>query len=229
MPIELQDVLKVNVVLLGVVLLGEQDQRDKFADLIDTEIIPETLVSGPVPPRPTIGSPANIAETGLVMNLHRHRIQLVSAPSRSSIERQYPKYDDLKHLADVAGSAIDLTDLEGQVPIAFGFNIELVYRQTEEKPSEGYIAERLFFHQRFGFGEWTLVGGGGKLSFEGNGARWNFTVEPRANDPSGRRVYLSLNLHRDKQQVPDREEIFSSLQEIWERSQEFAIQLDSSV
>ena len=229
MPIELQDVLKTNVVLLGVVLLGEQQQRDKFAELVGTEITSEVLISGSIPPRPTIGSPANVPETGLVLSLHRDRVQLVSAPSRSSIERQYPTFDDLERLAEVAGYAIDLTDLGEQTPIAFGFNVDLIYRQTEEKSSERYIAERLFPHQRFGIEEWTLVGGGGKLSFEGNGARWNFTVEPRANDPSGRRVYLSLNLHRDRQHVPNREEILVSLQEIWDRSRDFATQFDTSV
>ena len=234
MPIELEDVLKANVVLLGVALLGEQHQRDKFAGLVGTEIISETLISsemlisGAVPLRPTIGSPTNVAETGLVLNLHRDRIQLISAPSRTSIERQYPTFDDLERLAEVGGYAIDLTDLRGQTPIVFGFNIEAVYRQTEETPSERYLAERLFSHRRFGIEEWSLVGGGGKLSFEGNDGRWTFTVEPRGNDPSGRRVYLSLNLHRDRQQAPNREGILISLQEMWRRSQDFATQLDAS-
>lgn len=229
MPIEFEDVLKANVVMVGVVLLGDQQQREKFVDLVETEVISEMLVGGSIPPQPTVGTPANAAETGLVLRLRRDRIQVVSAASRTLLERQYPTFEDLKRLAEIAGHAIDLTDLEGQAPTAFGFNIELVYRQSEDKSSEKYIAERLFSHQRFGIEEWILVGGGGKLSFEANGARWNFTVEPRANDVSARRVYLSLNLHRDRQHVPNREEILSSLQEVWERSRDFAIQLDGSV
>ena len=230
MPIEIQDVLKVSVVLAGVVLLGEQRQRDKFAELANSELIAEMLVSGPVPPpRPTIGGPANVAETGLLLNLLRDRIQLVSTPSRTSIERQYPNFDELNRLADVAGYAIDLTDLKGQVQSACGFNIEMVYGQTEEKPAETYIAERLFSHHGFGIEDWTLVGGGGKLSFQGEDARWNFAVEPRANDPSGLKVFLSLNLHRDTQQVPNREEILDSLQKIWNRSRSFATKFDASV
>ena len=229
MPIEFQDVLKINVVLAGVVLLGEQHQREQFAELADSELVSEMLVSGPVPPpRPTIGGPANVAETGLLLNLLRDRIQLVSTPSRSSIERQYPKFDELSRLAEIAGYAIDLTDLKRQVQSACGFNIEMVYRQTAEKPSETYIAERLFSRHNFGIDECTLVGGGGKLSFQGKDARWNFAIEARANDPSGRKVYLSLNLHRDTQQVPNREEILNSLQDIWNRSHRFAAQFDAS-
>lgn len=230
MSIEFQDVLKASMVLAGVVLLRDQHQRDNFAGLIDTETMSETVVSGPVPPATLSDSPTSVAETGMVLALPRDRIriELVSAPSRTSIERQYPKLEDLERLAEVAGHAIEVTDLEGQVPIAYGFNIELVYRQTEEKPSERYIAERLFSNHQFGIEDWILVGVGGKLSFEGNDARWNFTVEPRANDASERRVYLSLNLHRNKQQIPNGDEILDSLHEIWKRSHDFAKQLDKS-
>ena len=230
MSIEFQDVLKASVVLAGVVLLGDQHQRENFADLVDTEIMSEMVVTGPATSPTLPGSPASVAETGLVLTLLRDRIQIefVSAPSRTSIQRQYPTFDDLERLAEVAGHAIEATNLEGQAPVAYGFNIELVYRHTEEKPSEQYIAERLFSYTQFGPDDWTLVGGGGKLSFEADDARWNFGVEPRSNDSSGRRVYLSLNLHRNKQQIPNKDEILSSLREIWTRSHDFATQLDKS-
>ena len=225
MPIEFQDVLGVNLVLLGVVLLGEPTQQDQFTDSIDAEIVKEFI--GTPPPIP--GGPPNPQEPGLVLDLPRDRIQLISTPSRSQIQRQYPTgLDDLERVAEVASRAIDLTDLSGQSPRAFGFNIQLAYRPTEDKPAERYIAERLFLRQQFGIEGWTLIGGGGNLSFEGHDARWNITIEPRANDPSGRKVYLSLNLHRDTQEVPSRQDIVVSLQDIWNRSREFVTQLDKS-
>ena len=229
MSIEFEDVLTANLVLLGVVLLREKDQRDRFADLVNTEVISERLVNVSVPALPTITTPANISDTGLVLNLHRDRIQLVSAPSRTTVERQYPTFDDLGRLAEVAGYAIDATDLDGQAPTASGFNIGLVCRHSEEESSERYIAERLFRHERFSIENWTLVGGAGRISFEGNDVRWTVTLEPRAEDPSGRRVFLSLNLHRDTREVPNREEILGSLQEVWDRSRDFATQLDASI
>ena len=229
MSIEFEDVLTANLVLTGITLLGEKGQRDIFSDLVNTEMISERVVNVSVPSLPMIGSPANFSDTGLVLSLNRDRIQLVSAPSRTTIERQYPTFDDLGRLAEVASYAIDATDLDGQALTAFGFNIGLVYRQSEEQSSERYIAERLFRHERFGIESWTLAGGSGRVSFEGNDARWTASVEPRAEDPSGRRVFLSLNLHRDTQQVPNREEILGSLQEVWDRSRDFATQLDASV
>ena len=71
MPIEFEDVLKANVVMVGVVLLGDQQQREKFVDLVETEVISEMLVGGSIPPQPTVGTPANAAETGLVLRLRR--------------------------------------------------------------------------------------------------------------------------------------------------------------
>jgi hypothetical protein len=187
------------------------------------------LINVAVPPLPTKGSEATVSDTGLVFNLHRDRIQIVSAQSRTTIERQYPTFEDLGRLAEVAGYAIDLTDLDEQTQTASGFNIGLVYRHPEEVASQRYIAERLFHHERFGMEDWTLVGGAGRISFEGNDARWSVSLEPRAEDTSGRRVFLSLNLHKDTQQVPNREEILDSLQEIWRRSRDFATQFDASM
>ena len=80
MPIEFQEVLKANVVLAGVVLLGEKSHRDKFAGLVDTEIVLEIMAGGPVLSGSVVEGSANIAETGLVMTLHRDRIQLADSP-----------------------------------------------------------------------------------------------------------------------------------------------------
>ena len=226
MAIEFQEVLNTGVVLAGVALLGEEQQRDKFADAVQSETHWELIVQEP---QPGIGGPTNVGETGVALHLLKDRIRLISTSSRASIDRQYPLLDDLVRLAEVAGHAIDHTSFEGQTLIAIGFNIQLIYRPSEETPSERYIADRLFSHRCFANEEWALVGGGGKLSFEGQGARWNFTVEPRANDSSSRRIFLSLNMHRDTQQIPNREEILSSLQEVWNRSRDFAVQLDTSV
>ena len=229
MPIEIQDVLKTNVVLAGIALLEGQDERDAFVDSVDTEVVSEMFVPSPTPPAQAIGGNTSVADTALVLTLHRDRIQILTVPSRTSIERQYPSYEDLARLAEIAQYAINNTDLRKQELIAFGYNIDLVYRISDEKPADSYIAERLFSNKTLGEEDWTLVGGSGQFAFEGNNALWNITVEPRANDPSGRRVFLTLNLHKSVQEIPSQEEILTSLQEIWERSRSFATQLDKSI
>lgn len=229
MPIEFQEVLKANVVMAGVALLGEEDQRAQFISLVETEAVSEVLIGGPIPGGAVVVSPPTLSETGLVITLPRDRIKLMSVQSRTAIERDYPSTDDLERLAEVTWHAIESMGSSGTQPTAFGFNIELIYHPEEIKTSAKYVAELLFSNKSFNIEGWNLVGGGGKLTFEGNGALWNFTLEPRANDQSGRRVFLSLNLHRNEQRFPNREEIVRSLNEIWEHSRTFATLLDTSI
>ena len=227
MPIEFGDVLKANIVLAGVTLLSEQAQRDELAKT-GMEFDLEQVISGPVLfPSVLTGTPVN-AESGLALHLRRDRIQVVSLPTRTLIEREYPAFDDLERLADVAGQAIDLTDLREQKLTAFGFNIDRVYRPPGDMPSEKYLGERLFPHLQPPIEGFVLAGGGGRVTFGGEeGILCTATMEPRANDPSGLRVFLSLNLHKNRQQAPNRDEILDSLQQVWARSQDFAVRLDA--
>ena len=227
MPVEFGDVLKANIVLAGVALLGQQAQRDELAKT-GVEFDLESVISGqsPLPPLLT-GATANV-ESGVALNLRRDRILVLSLPTRTLIEREYPAFDDLERLTEVAGQAIDLTDLGEQKLTAFGFNVDLLYRPPGDMPSDKYLGERLFPHLQSPIEGSVLVGGGGRVTFDaGEGIRWTATVEPRANDPSGLRVFLSLNLQKNRQQVPNRTEILDSLRQAWARSRDFAVRLDA--
>ena len=225
MPITFGDVLKANIVLLGVALLGEQRQRDKFIGAMSTEVDITPVIGGSLSPLSVIGAPIG-GETGLTMHLRKDHIRIDSLPSRTLIEKEYPTLDDLNRLADIVSDAISLTDTENQALTAFGFNMDIVYLPEGGEPAAKYLAERLFPHQRSAVEGCVLTGGIGRLSYEGGDTKWNFIVEPRGNDPSGQRVFLSLNLHRDRQQLPDRVEILESLRETWNRLQDYANQLD---
>ncbi|MDE2837603.1 MAG: hypothetical protein OXL97_08880 [Chloroflexota bacterium] len=221
MPIEFQDVLKINIVLVGMHLLNEQHQRSAFATAVGEEVEPEPIFSGPIFPLPLPG-----VEAGLAMQLRKDRIRIDSLPSRTVIEQEYPTHDSLERLTEVAAHAIGLTDLGDQTMTAFGLNIEQVYRHPGEKPTEMYLAEKLFPHQQLFFKELVLTAGAGRFTYEGDDNKWNFVVEPRANDATNRKVFMSLNLHRDQQQVPNREEILDLFQQVWNRSRELATRLD---
>ena len=228
MPIEFQDVLKTNLVLVGARLLNEQHERDAFVSMAGTDVDVEPIIQGAVLPLSIVGNPVS-AEAGLSLVLRRDRIRVDSLPARTHIEQEYPWREGLERLTDLMGLAIDLTNMETQVLTAFGFNIERVYRHAAEESSEMYLAKRLIPHLQGSLEGLTLAGGACKLSFASDGAQWNFVVEPRANDPTNRKVFLSLNLHRSRPQVPSREEVLDSLHQIWDRSEEFARQLDGGV
>ena len=228
MPIEFQDVLKTTLVLVGARLLNEQVERDAFVSTVGTDVDVEPIIQGPVLPLPVGGNPTS-AEAGLSLVLRRDRIRVDSLPARTHIEQEYPQREGLEPLTDLMGLAIELTNMETQALTAFGFNIERVYRHAGEESSEMYLAKRLVPHLQGSLEGLTLASGACKISFASDGARWNFVVEPRANDPTNRKVFLSLNLHRSRPQAPSREEVRDSLHQIWDWSEEFARQLDGGV
>lgn len=222
MTIALQDVLKTNIVLAGVQLLKEPHQRDAFADAVGEEVEPEIILSGAALSLPLV-SP----ESGFAIPLRKERTRVESLPSRTIIEQSYPVLESLERLAEVAAHAINLTNQDDpQTLTAFGINTDMVYRHSEEMPSEQYVAEKLFPHQRFFFDDLSLAFGLGRFSYTSEDTQWNFGLEPRANDSTSRKVFMSLNLHVDRQQAPDQEEILGLFRQAWDRSWDLAKRLD---
>ena len=73
------------------------------------------------------------------------------------------------------------------------------------------------------------MGGTGRLVFDGDGAQWTVAVEPRFNDETAKRIFLSLNLHRVEQRLPSTSEVETSFREVWNQAHSFATRLDESV
>ena len=219
MSVTIQDVLKANVVLVGVGLLNYPDEVERFRSAVDTDV--SVTGSGFI-----LDAQSSIAQPGRTLNLNRDRIVLELSQVRSSIEREYPSEEDLGRLAEVARHAISATELEGTSPRAFGYNIELIYDQDSGQSAFSYLAERLFTDNLFLDLGWQLSGGTGKLMFDMDGKRCNVTVEPRFNDVAATKVFFSLNLHHDEQRIPNGDEIKDSLREIWDQAHIFANHLD---
>ena len=57
--------------------------------------------------------------------------------------------------------------------------------------------------------------------------QWQVTVEPRFNEPTTTRVFLSLNLHKENHEPPSEEEIKESLVNAWTQARDFAFLLDN--
>lgn len=218
MAVEVQDVLKANLVLVGVGLLTKSEELDAFRNAVGTEVemAPNLFLGGPLP---------NIEASGTV-TLSRDRTVVDVSPSRSTVAREYPSFEDLGRLADVAGYAIAKTGLGDQRLRAFGYNIELVYDQDSGLPAVRYLADRLFAPEISRNEGWRLVGGAGRLVFDEGGKPRNITVEPRLNDPSTTKIFMSLNVHENDQRLPDAGEIKKSLEETWGQAHEFVNRLD---
>lgn len=219
---ETAEVLKINLVLVGVDLLNGGEDAIKFRRAVGTDVV--VAEGGPI-----LGVPVSIPALGRTFALNKDRITLSLSPPRSVIERDYPDYDDLERLADVAYIAITTSAIPGEIqPQALGYNIELVYEPDVNEPASEYLAERLFASKVPGANEqWKLVGGSGKLRFEGEGKVWRVAIEPRFNDENDPRVFFTMNMHISEMRFPSRNEIRESFQEIWGQAHDFTSGLDA--
>ena len=225
MTAEIQDVLKANLVLVGVKLLNSQDEVQRFSDSVGTDVVLGTNLFPGVPiPLPDV----SVQETSLTLN--RDRIVIHTSQNRTSIEREYPSFEDLERLSKVAGYAIDHTEgFASQSLRAIGYNIDLVYDQTSGKPAVGYLGDRLFNPDIPGKEGWQLAGGNGRLTFSDDvGRLWNISIEPRFNERTGSRIFMSLNAHKDNPEKPNKDDIRHYLQEAWEQAHDFVSRLDAA-
>lgn len=222
MTISVQDVLEVNLTLVGIELLNSAEGVNAFKQSVRSEISEVTTeIAIPVP------APAELPTQRRQFDLGKERISVATRAERSAVSRSYPSLiDDLDRLAEVASLAIDSTDAEGQELLAYGCNIDLVCQLTAGLTVNQFIVERVFgsdFRRRVGG---DFVGGVVRAAFEADGEIWSMRLEPRMNDDSGTKVFASLNLHKPDAQIPARAGVAKSLRQVWEKAQKIVESLD---
>lgn len=211
MTAKVQDVLKTNLVLVGVGLLNNLEELEKFDHAVNSELMIE-------------GGGMMVNATGIVpepmraITIPKDRVSLELSPSRSVISRDYPSRNDLSRVAEVAAKAICSTDLKAPSLAGFGFNIDLMYDQDSGDTAFGYLAKRMFSPDLSMNEGWNLVGGAGRLLFNRGGNVWTVNVEPRLGDQNTHRVFMKLNLHINDREIPDGERIRRFLEEIWDQA-----------
>lgn len=221
MAVELQDILKANLVLLGLDLLKTEEELAAFRRDVGMEVVDRPLPNINVSPGNTV--------TPRALTLDRERTVLEMSPIRTVVHRNYPDVKDFDRISEIAALAIDKTDLTGSEPtVLCGYNLDLVFSQDSDPSAFTYLADRLFDVGLSQGLEWPLSGGSADLVFVDPARhQWTFTVQPRAFDPSGASVYLSLNRQIDSPQpIPHKDEITQSLLECREQAIKFMSVLD---
>ena len=218
------DVLKINLVLVGVRLLSTQEERNSFEKAVGAEVSspPEIGIGIGIEITAPVGvnAPTNIPapEPPSILILNRERITLESILDRSTINREYPSEDGLDRLSEVVELAIDRSNLLNQQLRAFGFNIEVVYELSPGETASQFMSSNIFTRNLFQEAGFQFIGGAAKLQLVRNGSLWNMSVEPRLGDAAANRIFVSLNLHKDDNKIPSRSTIRGSLKEIWNQA-----------
>lgn len=218
MTATLLDVVSTNLVLVGIGLLRNPEEAEKFKTALDLDLRVEVGLLA--------NSQTGITEQSRTFTVNRERTALTLSATRSTISREYPEHKDLARLATLATQAIECSDRGDQTLQAFGYNIEMVFDQTSNETAFHYIGNRLFGASPTGEPAWNFEGGAGRLVFSDGSGRHSFSVEPRFGDETTSRVFLSLNLHKDERVIPTEKEIADSLKDIWEEAEKFMTRLD---
>lgn len=206
MAVELLDVLKANLVLVGLNLLPTETETEAFRRAVGVEVVERPALNSGADPIPVT--------TSRLLALDRERTFLDLSPARDVVVRNYPEStEDFERIAEIATLAIEKTDVrEVGETVLHGYNFDMVFSQDSDLPAPAYLASRLFgtlLPQRMG---WTLEGGIASLVFrDTNGRQWTFSPQPRAFDPSWTRLFLGLNLQVEAQPLPSRDEILQVL------------------
>ena len=150
MAVKIQDVVRANLVLLGLRLINTPNELQAFKSAVgtDVQVAGASLVAN---------IPTGVTEPGRVLTLNRDRITLDLSPSRAAINRDYPERGDLRRLAEVAWQAINTSSDASVQPQAFGFNIELIFDQDSGTNAFGYLSGRLFDVEHLGITGWQFV------------------------------------------------------------------------
>ena len=219
MPVNVQDVLKINIVFVGISVLNDSGEIAAFSNAVGTEVVSEGRIG-------IVRELSSVAPVGgRKLALQRDRINIDSFPDKTIIEREFPSKDDLQRLAEVADEALRSTETE-ELPRTFGYNLELVYDQDSGSSTFQYIGKHLFQEVAFTPEGWAFEGGAGRLLFSSPAGRWTVQIEPRFNDETSSRVFLNLNFHKEERRLPDLDEMLNTFQNVWSQAHDFAQCLD---
>lgn len=208
MAIEVQDILSINAVLPGIELLRTDAEVASLSKALGSEIITEVGL--------VLDAGQSTPAQGRRMQIPRDRMFVEASAYRTRAVQEYPAHiNDVASVVRLVSHAHAITDLQGAIPSAFGFNIELVYNQNTGEDARTYLGQRLFSHANDLNAQWSHVGGSGKLFALEGALQWTVTLEPRLQAVDTSKVFLSANLHVPEARMPDDRDMTMMLRKLW--------------
>ena len=226
MPVSVQDILKVNIVLVNARLLGTANERTQFS--ATTGAIPDA------------GGGLILADTGggqleqtVRFVVPRDRLAIEINARRIQVATEYPQtIDAVDMLGGLVARAIEATKAPSP-PSSYGFNMELAYTvdMSEQPAAFAYLGRLFATGSDYGLGR--LVGGSGRMLFDDlddQDVRWTAALEPRFNREDTNLIFLHLNKHVSKEgEFPTEADVTSKARLLWQRAHDLIAAIDGLV
>ena len=218
-----QAVLRMDTTLVGLEALRQDGEVSAFESVAGTVVVRETVGL-----RLTIAQGTVAPSPGRLLRLPRERIVLETAANWTRVSVEYPETaDEVAGVAGTIGHACDATDLDGVVPAAFGFNIEMVYDQDSGEKAIDYLGRRLLRPPVGLTEEGSQFGGSAKIVLPEGESRLAMVIEPRHQRLDTTVVFLSMNQHFESKRMPSIDEVTEHMRALWERAEAFIVDLDA--
>lgn len=222
MTVTVRDVLKADLVLVGVQLLNSATEIREFRSSIGATV----HVGSGAAIDPATG--ASLPATGVA--LQRERIVISSLTDRTTVIKEFPSLEDprpdWRRFAQVTALANEVSDDANKNPRSFGYNFGLLFDVDYEQGAPNFLAHRALSQGPFGNPDWGLIGGAAMMMFDDGSRRWTFNLQPQpAGDPSTAIMGLDVNLHVNEGRIPGEDEIDRALNEIWAEVHAFVARL----
>ena len=138
MTVTVREVLKADLVLVGVQLLQSATEIQKFRDSVGGTV---SVGSGMATDAAT---GAALAITGVA--LQRERIIVSCLSERTLVVKEFPSLDDPRsdwsRFAQVVTCAIEATDDVNKNPRSFGYNFGFVFDMVSEESAPNFLSRR---------------------------------------------------------------------------------------
>ena len=222
MAVRVEDVLSLNVVLVGIELLKTAPEVDACSAAIGRELIQAGAFIDTLAHMPPV--------RGRVLRSPRERILVEVSELRSRVTKEYPAaIDDVALVARVAAKAIANTSVQESVVSAHGFNFSMVYSPESGEDALRYLGRRIFAPPAFVPEGWSSLGGQGKLQFQDEVRQWTITLEPRLQASNTSKVFVDVNLHVPEAGFPQEEQMETQLRTVWEQAHTLIEAIDANV
>lgn len=206
--LQIEEVINANLTLAGAHLLATDDMRNRFKDRVGSEVV-------------RANKDVNIGEYQIGVGpeqllINSDRIRLDIGPQRSVINMEYPDANGLQRLSEVATLAIEVSNYHGRPLPAYGFNVDAVYRFAPGVTAGAFMSRRIFVPNLLP--EHQLIGGTAVLNTIRNGRNWQIALQPRFQDLSSDRLFMTLNLNFANTNTPSIDRIRKRFTEVWENA-----------
>ena len=214
---KMQEVLKFNLVLVGIKLLEGEREFRRFQSAVGKEVSRPggdlTIeIAGSALPG-IAGGALPIPNLSQNLRIGSEQVSIDLALDRTTFTREYPALEDIDRFVEIIVAAVQSSSTVGRSVRAFGYNLEAVVGLSPPETAAQFMTEHVVAGHSLSASGYEINNASVGMSCIRNGKLWNIKIEPRQDNPNA--LFMALNFHHTENRIPSKRDIVEALNEIW--------------